>query len=154
MPRTGMQFPQTDKRTPGRRRSEGGVPGRLLPWLAVLVWASLIFYLSAQPDLSTGLGSWDLIVRKIAHVGEFAILTSLLWFAITRNRIGRGGALLPAAVLALIYAGSDEFHQHFVPGRNGTPRDVAIDSLGIMIASLIILGCGRKFSGAPRADVE
>ncbi|MCL4472383.1 MAG: VanZ family protein [Actinobacteria bacterium] len=149
-----MQYPQTAKRTPCRRSSEHGVSGRLLPWLAVLAWASLIFYLSAQPDLSTGLGSWDLIVRKIAHVGEFAILTSLLWFAITRNRVGHKGALLLAAVAALIYAASDEFHQHFVPGRIGTPRDVAIDSLGIIVAALIILGFGRKFSGASRADVE
>ncbi|MHB1361723.1 MAG: VanZ family protein [Thermoleophilia bacterium] len=113
-------------------------PNRLLPWLAVIAWASLIFYLSAQPHLSTGLGSWDFIVRKAAHVGEFAILTSLLWFAVKRQRLGRGRALLLAAVLAVAYAGSDEFHQRYVPGRFGTPRDVAVDSLGVIAAALII----------------
>lgn len=133
-PLTGMRYLRTPDRAPGYP-----VFGVLLPWMAVLAWASLIFYLSAQPDLSTGLGSWDLLVRKIAHVGEFAVLTALLWFAISRHGAGLGRALLFAAPLAVLYAASDEFHQHFVQGRDGSPRDVAIDSLGAIIAALIIL---------------
>jgi VanZ family protein len=40
-------------------------------------------------------------------------------------------AWLLAGLVALAYAGSDEWHQLFVPGRHGSFRDVAIDALGI-----------------------
>jgi len=47
-------------------------------WLPVLVWAALIFALSSVPDLGTGLGTWDLVLRKLAHTGEYAVLGALL----------------------------------------------------------------------------
>ena len=37
-------------------------------WLPVLVWAAVIFTFSSIPDLGTGLGGWDLVLRKLAHV--------------------------------------------------------------------------------------
>ena len=37
--------------------------------------------------------------------------------------------------ISLVYAVTDEFHQTFVDGRNGTPVDVLIDSIGIAIAA-------------------
>jgi VanZ family protein len=36
-------------------------------------------------------------------------------------------------VLAALYAVTDGVHQTFVDGRLGTPRDVAIDLLGVLI---------------------
>ena len=42
---------------------------RLLPPLALM---ALIFYLSNTPSLGTGLGVWDLILRKGAHITAFA----------------------------------------------------------------------------------
>ena len=47
------------------------------PPLAVM---ALIFALSATPDLSSGLGTWDFILRKTAHVGIFG----LLWLTVAR----------------------------------------------------------------------
>src|SRR3954470_13870906 len=41
--------------------------GRYAPPLLLM---ALIFVLSAQPDLSSGLGVWDLILRKLAHMTE------------------------------------------------------------------------------------
>jgi VanZ family protein len=42
-------------------------------------------------------------------------------------------------VLALGYAVLDEYHQSFVPTRVGTPVDVAIDALGVGIASMVLV---------------
>ena len=54
-------------------------------WLPVVAWAALIFAFSSVPDLGTGLGGWDLVLRKIAHAAEYAILGALL---VARDRAG------------------------------------------------------------------
>jgi VanZ family protein len=98
-----------------------GSPARL--WLPVVAWAALIFAFSSVPDLGTGLGGWDLLLRKIAHAAEFAILGALLLRAVGRPVV--------AFSLGALYAISDEVHQSFVPGRVGSPVDVAIDVAGV-----------------------
>ena len=101
-------------------------------WGPVLVWAGLIAYLSHIPSLATGApGVWDLVVRKLGHVGEYAILTTLLWRALRAHGLPAGWVLVGSGALALGYAASDEFHQSFVPGREGAVRDVLIDAIGI-----------------------
>ena len=62
------------------------VQNRLLRALLPLALMSLIFGLSAQPNLGTGLGLIDLIGRKIAHAGVYATLTFLWWWALTPSR--------------------------------------------------------------------
>lgn len=98
--------------------------GLLGLWLPVVAWAALIFALSSVPDLGTGLGGWDTLLRKLAHAGEYAVLGALLLRA-----TGRAGL---AVALGALYAVSDEIHQTFVPGRAGSPVDVGIDTLGIV----------------------
>ena len=98
-------------------------------WAPVVLWAAVIFAFSSVPDLGTGLGTWDLVLRKIAHAGEFALLGALLLRAL-RNEI-------PAFGLGVAYAASDEVHQHFVEGRVGAPLDVLIDSVGVAIGVLV-----------------
>jgi VanZ family protein len=97
----------------------------------------VIFVLSAQPDLSTGLGLWDFVGRKLVHMSEYALLCFLLWRA--TRRLGTPRAAIAAAVsLSLAYAGTDEFHQTFVHGRHGTPVDVAIDAVGMAVAAALV----------------
>ena len=98
-------------------------------WLPVVAWAALIFAFSSVPDLGTGLGGWDLVLRKVAHAAEYAILGALLLRA-----TGRAG---PAFALGVLYAVSDEIHQSFVPGRAGVALDVAIDALGVAVGILV-----------------
>ena len=95
----------------------------------------LIFFLSHQPDLSTGLGLWDLIGRKILHAAEYALLCVLWWRALA-GVTTRGRAVVAAAAVSFAYAVSDETHQTFIEGRNGSPVDVAIDSVGIVAAGI------------------
>ena len=97
----------------------------LTVWLPVIAWAALIFALSSIPGLSTGLGVWDTLLRKGAHFAEYAILGALLLRA-----LGREGIAVAAGVA---YAATDELHQHFVPGRHGSPLDVGLDALGVTL---------------------
>jgi VanZ family protein len=92
---------------------------------------AVIFVLSAQPDLNSGLGVWDTIGRKLVHMAAFG----LLWFL--WQRALRTPAAYPAVLITLAYAAADEYHQTFVEGRHGTPVDVLIDAVGIALAVLL-----------------
>ena len=105
-------------------------------WAPVFVWAGFIYFLSSIPHLNSGLGKWDFVLRKGAHVFEYTVLTTLLlrafkrtWHEWTWRR-----AWITAAIIAVLYALSDEFHQSFVPGRGPSVHDVLIDSVGVIIA--------------------
>lgn len=98
-------------------------------WAPVVLWAAVIFALSSVPDLGTGLGTWDLVLRKLAHAAEYAVLGALLLRALRHER-----AALAAGVA---YAITDEVHQVFVPGRVGSPADVAIDAAGVAIGVIL-----------------
>ena len=100
---------------------------RFAPPLALM---AVIFWLSAQPDLSSGLGGWDLVLRKGAHMTEYG----LLWVLWARALGWSGTARVAAAVLTIGYAATDELHQTAVEGRHGTPFDVLIDAAGVAIA--------------------
>lgn len=107
----------------------------LAGWLPVIFWMAVIFYFSDQPDLKSGLpGDWDFILRKLAHITEYFILTLLLARALAGEKISKSRALIFAGLAALLYAVSDEIHQLFVFGREGSVKDVVIDGVGIIIA--------------------
>ena len=103
---------------------------------------ALIFFLSHQPDLSSGLGVWDLIGRKIVHAMVYALLCFLWWRALA-PLTSPIGALAAAAGISVAYAVSDEIHQTFIEGRHGSPVDVLIDSAGIT-ATVLLLRSKRR----------
>lgn len=111
------------------------LPRSIARSLAPLALMAVIFTLSAQPDLDSGLGALDLVLRKLAHMAEYAALT-LLWAWALRPSVRHCVAV--AALIALVYAASDEFHQSFVPGRTGSPIDVVIDAAGIIVAAMLL----------------
>jgi VanZ family protein len=95
----------------------------------VVAWAALIFGLSSVSDLGTGLGIWDLVLRKIAHMTEYAILAALLVRALRQPGW--------AVVVAIAYSISDEVHQSFISGRHGSPVDVVIDAIGVVVGAVL-----------------
>ena len=106
------------------------LPRPLALWGPVVVWAALIFALSAVPSLGTGLGGWDTVLRKFAHVTEYVILALLLYRALGRE--------LPAFLIGFAYAITDELHQEFVRGRHASPFDVSMDAAGLALGLLLL----------------
>lgn len=107
---------------------------RIKWWIITLLWMLMIWWLSNQPNLSSGL-EHDLIWRKMAHIFEYAVLTWLL-FRATGWR-GKGvGVISLVIVMALVYASLDEWHQTWVVGRYGTGWDVGIDGVGVTLTFL------------------
>jgi VanZ family protein len=106
---------------------------------------AVIFALSAQPDLNSGLGTWDTIGRKLVHMASYGLLWWLWWRALGWRAPGL------AAAIALGYAVTDEYHQHFVEGRHGSPIDVAIDAAGIAVAMALTLGRRRSAARSRRS---
>lgn len=112
------------------------VQKRARAWVPVVLWAGLIFGLSSIPSLTSGFGTWDLVLRKLGHAAEFAVLGAFLH---------RATASVPVAVLlGSAYAATDEVHQRFVEGRVGSPVDWAIDTAGVAVGVLALLRWQRR----------
>lgn len=124
-------------------------------WWPVVVWMGVIFSASADsasfnrssriigPVVRWLFPHWTedqvylavLVVRKMAHFLEYAVLACLVWWALWRSRqpqVRTWHWSLAGWVLAVVtaYALLDEFHQTFVPGRQGSLVDVGVDVLG------------------------
>ncbi len=128
-------------------------------WLPVVLWMSFIFWMSGGTFSSQHTSSalekvvWLLIpgissetlelihvfIRKAAHVSEYCILGFLNF------RAFRGGSNATwnwrwsffALVVVVLCAVSDEFHQSFVPAREGSYVDAGIDTAGGLLAQLV-----------------
>jgi VanZ family protein len=108
---------------------------KIYAWVLAILWMALMFFLSSQPDLRSKFSpNLDFVLRKLAHVAEYFILTLLLFRALNRD-LGKSKALTVAAGGAFLYAISDEWHQTFVYGRYGTYADVLIDSAGVLLGA-------------------
>lgn len=111
---------------------------RLSLWGPVLAWAGLIFFLSSLPDLSSGL-EMDFVLRKTAHMVEYAVLAALLWRGLRGEGVHAVRPLFAASfLLSVLYAVSDEWHQSFVPGRGPAAWDVAVDAAGALAAAALL----------------
>ena len=122
--------------------------GPLILWMAVISGLSTDAFSAAETGRllmsllrllfpGASLASLDLlhaVVRKGAHVTEFAIL-ALLWYrALDWRRSGwQTKAALTALVLAAGFGALDEAHQMFVPSRTASIVDVGWDSLGAAV---------------------
>lgn len=78
-------------------------------------------------------------IRKCAHITEFGVFSITVFHGV---RQGRRGWQLNWAVITLIiavaYAGLDEYHQSFVPLREARVQDVFIDATGALLAQVIV----------------
>ena len=123
-------------------------------WLPVLLWMALIFTASADshsyqhssrlvepllrwlfPNMpQSEIGDIHEAARKCCHLLEYAVFAMLIWRA-----FGQPKYSLPAwsrkkvgiiLLVVFLYAGTDEFHQIFVPTRTPHFTDVLIDTAG------------------------
>ena len=114
-------------------------------WRFFLVgWLILIFLFSSHlfsADNTEQVLVYDFLnvfVRKCAHMIEYAILM-YLWFRslyTVRERFSR--TVMISVVLSVLYAASDEWHQSFVPSRDGTVTDVGWDATGAILMGIFL----------------
>ena len=81
-------------------------------------------------------GTVSFIVRKAAHISEYAVLAAL-WRMYAEEAEWKNNWIAPF-LLTVFYACTDEFHQTFVKGRSGELRDVCVDSAGALVGLILI----------------
>jgi len=102
---------------------------RRLGSVGAVAWMALIFFLSSQEKLPTTAGMPPDIAAIAGHFVAYSVLAIFIRVAIGGLQPGRRADVI-AIALATLYGISDEFHQSFVPGRDSSVFDVAIDLLG------------------------
>jgi len=79
------------------------------------------------------------VIRKLAHITEFGALSTAVFHGVRGERYGwRFQWALITLIIAVSYAGLDEWHQSFVPMREARFRDVMIDSIGALLAQVLV----------------
>ena len=144
-------------------------------WLPVLVWMVVIFTASGDqmsfqhssriigplvhwlfPHLSdAAIHDVVVCVRKCAHLAEYAVLALLFWRALRKpaevvHAPWRWSDARLALALVALFAAGDELHQAFVPSREGSVRDVLLDTTGGALALLCLWGVGRLLDVSSR----
>jgi VanZ family protein len=93
-----------------------------------------------------------LVIRKAAHVLEYAILSILSCRALAQRAAPSPlslAALGQAVLIAVAYAALDEWHQSWTDERFGSPLDVAIDSVGATVGVAFFTWFSSRKTGTP-----
>jgi len=127
-------------------------------WLPPTLWMAVIMWLSSDVGSAEHTGDWLLpllhwlapwatpaqldalhgLVRKGAHITEYAVLAALWYRAFARGRrVAPRTAAAIAFAISLGWAVLDEARQSLVPTRTASARDVAIDGVGALLAVLV-----------------
>lgn len=141
---------------------------RLSRWLPVAIWASLISVFSTGwftgeqtgalllpilavlfPNASMAeLRAIHFTIRKLAHFGEYLVLSILLYRALRAGRRWDLRAAVVSLAVAGTYAVADEIHQSFVPGRTAAATDCLIDVTGAAAGQGLVAARGVRPSTA------
>lgn len=138
---------------------------KTIAWALCALWMGVIFLFSAMPgdvsqaqsdgvsgrlmtliirllgDSAVSAETMSVLVRKAAHMAEYAIL--FLLYAHALRVSGAKRPFLTAFILSLLYAATDEFHQGFTAERSPMLSDVGIDAIGAGIGCLLRRAYGK-----------
>lgn len=138
--------------------ARSGASGIVAAWLPVVLWMGLITWLSGDRFSDQQTAAWltrrsgvallglspdmlevaNVILRKTAHLVEYAVLGMLIYRALGGAWRRTPWARVRWAVgLAASCAMFDEVHQTLTATRTGTPKDVLIDTLGALLGTLL-----------------
>jgi VanZ family protein len=129
-----------------------------LKWFLLIGWMCIIFWFSHQPSVQSDEQSYlvismlrtiginfnsafgelsNFVIRKLGHFTEYFILY-VLFYNVLKEYFEFKSSIILSIVFVFLYACSDEFHQLFIIGREGSIRDVILDTSGGMIGMLIV----------------
>jgi VanZ family protein len=93
-------------------------------------------------------------IRKAAHIGEFALFSIAVFHGVRGERYGwKLKWAVVTLLIAVSYAGLDEWHQSLVPLRQARFRDVLIDTTGATLAQVFVWAYAklhRNSLGSPK----
>lgn len=90
------------------------------------------------PDDSRTYGNIHWFVRKTAHFLEYMALGASLIMPYSCLLYNKYNIAVLCEATSVFYAATDEFHQLFVPGRDGNIKDVCIDGMGALVGIVFI----------------
>jgi len=147
-------------------------------WVPAIIWMVVIFSASSDkksfqhssriigplvrwlfPHISDHAFDFTvLVVRKCAHLTEYAVLAWLFWRAMRKPRKNdpRQWSWLEARnaiALVALYAATDEFHQLFVPSRDAAIHDVVLDTTGALVGMILLWTVGRCLKWWPKREI-
>jgi len=135
----------------------------MLPWRRHALWtclaalyAAFIFLLSEIPGSRLSQYGFRHTLANLCHVplyGGFSVFV-LMAFSGTLAAVRRGPwPTLYTIAAVMTYAITDEFHQRFVPGRESSSGDLALDFLGASLALCAVHLAARRGPGAGKPAV-
>ena len=120
---------------------------KLIKWIFLLSWMTIIFLFSAEPNSGTVthgiieriipslkgkeiVETINFVIRKSAHIMEYLILTYLIYSLLKEYKYKERNRILLSILFCFLYSITDEIHQIYVPGRSGVFKDCLIDTIG------------------------
>ena len=123
---------------------------RIVRIVAVAAWCTVIYTASDRPNLRVSDDDvLDLVLRKLAHLFEYALLAVLVARAAKHTTPWAVRTTVLAWLATLAWAISDEWHQTFVPGRVGHAQDVLIDMAGATLGLAVARSWQRRRAQRP-----
>lgn len=147
-----------------RKQNTAESKKKFLYIIPVIIWMVFIFYMSGKTGQSGKISLFitnllekvrqdspqemqklqdilELVIRKTAHMTEYAILFLLSYLATVKISMSQSRFYNRsiAVLISLLYACSDEMHQLLVPGRSGKMIDVGIDMAGVLIVLICMI---------------
>ena len=107
---------------------------RLVP---SLLWMTVIFALSSQPQFPQPFGWSAFLMSVVAHLLLYGTLAVLLLIGLKHRSRPRRSTYLLAVVIAVGYGVTDEIHQSFVPGRDASLFDLVVNATGAAVAAFV-----------------
>lgn len=117
-------------------------------WFPVIIYAIIIFWVSSQQQ-PFGVEIEIVGLDKILHIIEYAILGFLLAraFAGSSEKISIRDLVLITFIIGTLYGLTDEFHQHFTPGRVVSILDLISDAISSFLGAVIFKALRKSPSG-------
>jgi len=100
----------------------------------------IVYFMKKIFPFITNLDLLHLIIRKIAHMSEYALLTLSFIYGFYKNDMTWKKIYTYSLYCSFLYACSDELHQLFVSQRAGQFHDVLIDTCGAILMIILIIG--------------
>lgn len=128
----------------------GGRSARILVGLINAIAPSANITLDNYESIEA-LDNSEKVLRKLAHMFEYGVLSALAWSALFGfRRIKRKISYIIPVLFVCIIGSIDEKNQTTVEGRYGSWFDVCVDMLGAAIAMFVIYRLIRRYHSLKR----